>query len=125
MQNMFTPYGYTFPSVLPTVQPPMPTLAPTQLVKVTGMDGAKAFQMAPNSSVALFNDSEDIFYVKTTDGAGFPTIRAFRFEPYDEPTTKVEQYVTLDEFNKFKEEILNGKQSVRKSTAKSSAVVEE
>lgn len=122
---MFTPYGYNLPSAFPTVQPPMPALAPTQLVKVTGLDGAKAFQMAPNSSVALFNESEDIFYVKTTDGAGFPTIRAFRFEPYEEPTPKVEQYVTLDEFNKFKEEILNGKQSVRKSTAKSTATVEE
>ena len=69
--------------------------------------------MPPNSSVALFHESEDILYVKTTDGAGFPTIKTFRFEPYEEPKVEFEKYVTLDEFNKFKEEVLNGKQSVR------------
>ena len=85
----------------------------SQLIKVSGLDGAKAYQMPPNSSVALFHESEDILYVKTTDGAGFPTIKTFRFEPYEEPKVEFEKYVTLDEFNKFKEEVLNGKQSVR------------
>ena len=125
MQNIFTPYGYTFPSAFPPVQSPMPTQPSTQLVKVTGLDGAKAFQMAPNSSVALFHESEDILYVKSTDGAGFPTIRTFRFEPCEEPSPKVEQYVTLDEFNRFKEEVLNAKQSVRKSTGKATVSADE
>ena len=47
-----------------------------QLIRVTGIDGAKAYQMAANSTVALFDSNEDIMYVKTTDGAGFGTIRA-------------------------------------------------
>ena len=51
-----------------------------QLIRVTGLDGAKAYQMSPNSAVALFDGAEDIFYLKSTDGAGFPTIRVFRFE---------------------------------------------
>ena len=43
-------------------------------VYVTGMEGAKAYQMPPNSEMPLFDDSGDILYIKTTDGAGFPTI---------------------------------------------------
>ena len=52
---------------------------PTTLTRVTGIDGAKAYQMTPNSTVALFDNNEDIMYIKTTDGAGFPTIRTFSF----------------------------------------------
>ena len=97
-----------------------------QLIRVSGLEGAKAYQMPPNSSVALFHESEDIFYIKTSDGAGFPTIRTFRFVPVNENETveKAEQYVTLDEFNRFKEEI-NGKLPLRKSTAKNSSTASE
>lgn len=107
MNNMYQPYNFGFQSI------PNPTYTGSpQLVKVSGLDGAKAYQMPPNSSVALFHESEDILYVKTTDGAGFPTIKTFRFEPFEVPTVEFEKYVTIDEFNKFKEEVLNAKQSV-------------
>lgn len=86
------------------------------LVKVTGLDGAKAYQMPPNSAVPLFDANDDVFYVKTTDGAGFPTVRAFRFEPIDlTPQQQVGDYVTKDEFKSFVAEIkeaLNAKQPV-------------
>lgn len=42
-----------------------------QLTRVTGMDGAKAYQMPPNPVVPLFDADNDIMYVKSTDGAGF------------------------------------------------------
>lgn len=88
-----------------------------QLIRVTGMDGAKAYQMPPNSVVPLFDADNDIMYVKSTDGAGFPTIRAFAFQPIENPTPQAQQYVTRDEFNnalaQLKEAIGNGKQPVR------------
>lgn len=57
----------------------MPQQQPQQqpihgFVYVTGIDGAKAYQMPPNSEMPLFDDSGDVLYIKTTDGAGFPTI---------------------------------------------------
>lgn len=70
-----------------------------QLIRVTGMDGAKAYQMPPNSVVPLFDADNDIMYVKSTDGAGFPTIRAFAFQPIENPTPQTQQYVTREEFN--------------------------
>ena len=105
-------YG-TFPQV------PIPQMSAqpqaVQLTKVSGLEGAKAYQMPPNSSVALFHESEDLLYVKSTDGAGFPTIRTFRFEPFEVEPAEAPRYVTVDEFERFKREVLNAKQSVRKA----------
>lgn len=93
---------------------------PATLTRVTGIDGAKAYQMTPNSTVALFDNNEDIMYIKTTDGAGFPTIRTFSFNEVTHNTQQQvsnNEYVTRDEFNKLKEELLNGKQFIQQSTA--------
>ena len=90
------------------------TPTPNQsLIRVTGIDGAKAYQMNPNSVVPLFDSDNDIMYIKSTDGAGFPTIEAFRFEAY-EPTQQPTQndYVTRAEFNELKGMIDNVKQFI-------------
>lgn len=88
------------------------------LIRVNGIDGAKAYQMPANSTVALFDNNEDIMYIKTTDGAGFPAIRTFAFNEVVANTNPIQDttdYVTRDEFNKLKEELLNGKQSISRS----------
>lgn len=77
----------------PYQQPPS-----MSIVKVTGIEGAKAYQMGPNSSAALFDDSNDVFYLKTTDGGGFPTVRVFSFAPMDAPAPNAD-YVTRAEFD--------------------------
>ena len=105
-QNQFSPFQQT--------------QIPTQnLIRVNGMDGAKAYQMTPNSTVALFDSNEDIMYVKSTDGAGFPQIRKFKFVEIQESQTQQTEnvdFVSREEFENFKKEIMsNGKQSVRKS----------
>lgn len=88
----------------------MPT-AGDQLRSVNGIEGAKQFPVAPNSRIALFDANEDIVYIKTTDAGGYPSVRTFRMTEISD-TPKETQYVTLEEFNKFKEELLNAKQSV-------------
>ena len=50
--------------------------------------------MPPNSVVPLFDADNDIMYVKSTDGAGFPTIRAFAFQPIENKPEPARQYVT-------------------------------
>ena len=83
------------------------------LIRVTGMEGAKAYQMQPNSTVALFDSSEDIMYIKSTDGAGFPTIRTFGFAPIEQPTNQGNDFISRAEFEQFKQEVLdNGKQLI-------------
>lgn len=98
-----------------TINPPsmhQSTIPGGQLLKVNGIESAKAFNTLPNSQIALFDANEDVMYIKTTDANGFATIRKFRFVEESEEPLDASKYVTIEEFNKFKEEILNGKQSV-------------
>lgn len=91
---------------------------PQSLIRVNGIDGAKAYQMPANSTVALFDSNEDIMYVKTTDGAGFPSVRSFKFVEMAHETKQVEKadYISREEFEEFKKELMsNGKQSIQRS----------
>lgn len=88
------------------------TMGP-QLTFVNGIDSAKAYPTQPNSRVALFDENDDVMYIKTTDASNFPTITRYRFtEEKESEKTASETYVTVEEFNKFKEEILNAQQSL-------------
>lgn len=96
MPGQFNPSNYMqnmnnqTPSAMAPFGPQMPSTQQSNgLIRVTGMDGAKAYQMPPNSVVALFDGNEDIFYIKTSDGAGFSTIKPFRFMPIEESTVPV------------------------------------
>ena len=50
-------------------------------VYVTGPDGANAYQMPPNSEMPLFDSTvPNRMFIKTTDGAGYPTIMRVRHD---------------------------------------------
>lgn len=105
--NMYTPnYGYqqNMPYAIGYQQNMQPV---NGLVSVTGIDGAKAYQLPPNSKMPLFDESEDILYLKTTDAAGYPTVKAFRFEPIEQQAAGYQtgDYVTRDEFNELLERL--------------------
>lgn len=88
------------------------------LIRVNGIDGAKTYQMPANSTVALFDCNEDIMYIKTTDGAGFPSIRTFNFVEIkqNEKSSVNQDYISRKEFEEFKKELMNnGKQSISRS----------
>lgn len=93
------------------------------IIRVTGMDGAKAYALSPNSRAALFDDTDDVVIIKTTDGAGFPSYRRARLDWIEEsPPQETGDYITREEFSaqmdaKFDELkglILNVKQPVSK-----------
>ena len=109
--SMYMPQPMTVPMVTPTAQANwyyQPTQATTQpvngLVSVTGIDGARAYQLPPNSSIALFDKDSDTFYLKTTDSAGYPTVREYRFEEVDAAEPKP-TYVTRDEFDELSKKL--------------------
>lgn len=110
-QNQFYPQSMNNQQIIPQEQP-------QNLIRVNGIDGAKAYQMPANSTVSLFDSNEDIMYIKNTDGAGFPSIRMFRFEEIKETTKNEEKqdYISRKEFEEFKKELMNnGKQSISRS----------
>jgi len=42
-----------------------------EIVHATGEQGARAYQLPPNSSTILLDDTAPLIWVKTTDGAGY------------------------------------------------------
>lgn len=117
-----SPYG-TAASYQPIQTPIVPALNfPTnfaqqnlqgpQLTKVNGLDSAKAFPTVANAMYALFDENDDILYIKQTDASNYPTIKRYRFVLEEDKPVVPAQYVTVEEFNRFKEELLNAKQSI-------------
>lgn len=95
-----------------------PQIQTQNLIRVNGIEGAKAYQMSANSIVSLFDANEDIMYIKSTDGAGFPSIRTFSFTEVKEENKPAQQvdYISREEFEEFKKELMNnGKQSISRS----------
>lgn len=92
------------------------------LTRVNGLEGAKAFQVMPRETVALFDGNDDIFYIKSADDGGFPTIKAYRFAEIDLTGNKpTNDYVTKSEFEELRNEVKKyAEQSIPKSRSKSS-----
>lgn len=84
------------------------------LIRVTGMQGAKAYQMPANSRAALFDDTDDIVIIKMTDGAGFPSYKRARLDWIeDEPESDIVTRAELNaKFEELKGLILNAQQPV-------------
>lgn len=57
-----------------------------EVVRVNGKGGAEAFQMAPNASILLLDETAPIVWLKTTDGAGYPTLTPYDIAPHKEQT---------------------------------------
>lgn len=122
MDAMGRPMGPGYPGIPGGHNGPQtPSQRPPEdlIIRVTGMDGAKAYALSPNSRAALFDDSEDVVIIKTTDGAGFPSYRRARLDWIEEdPSQTAGDYITREEFRAQFEElkglIVNAKQPVSK-----------
>lgn len=79
---------------------------------VQGVEGAKAFQLAPNSNTILLDSENDgIFYIKTSDNVGMCNLRVFKYEEINNtPTQQIDtsQFVTRQEL----QEIINSLKGV-------------
>lgn len=50
---------------------------------VNGVEGAKAYNMQPNSNMLLMDSDNPIFYMKSSDAMGKSTIKHYKFEEFD------------------------------------------
>lgn len=110
-QNYRYPYGYDYISN---------RQAPSNIIGVTGIEGARAYQMEPNSSMVLFDMDSDIMYLKSTDSAGYPTLRVFDFieraeasEDESKYATKADLQAAIDKITEIVKGEGDGKQFVR------------
>lgn len=117
----FQPYGYqdqlnqlrtANPMPMQGFQMPMQQLRPdpTGLNWVQGEAGAKSWYITPGSTVLLMDSEAQRFYLKSADINGVPAMRTFEYnevgaqKPQDVPQPI--NFVTVDEFNGFKNEVL-------------------
>jgi hypothetical protein len=117
------PYLLTQPGTYPAqqymsaVQQMQPQQSQSQnngIIWVQGQEGAKGYQLPPNSNVILMDSGGSYFYIKTTDASGMPQMRMFSFTevtnqlPSSADTgVDVSQFVTHDELNKLKDDLGN------------------
>jgi hypothetical protein len=91
---------------------------------VQGIEGAKAFQMTPNSNAILMDSENDgRFYIKVSDNVGMCNLRRFKYvEETDTPTQAVDmsKYVTRQELEDAIRSIRN-EQSVSTAAATTGA----
>lgn len=84
-----------------------------EVVRVNGQNGANAYQMAPNSSILLLDETAPIIWLKTTDGASYPTVTGYTITPLKapEPVVANTDYSALEERITKLEEALNARKS--------------
>ena len=75
---------------------------------VQGEAGAKSWIVTPGSTVLLMDSESMRFYLKTADMSGIPTMRTFEYaEVGAQKAAETAQYVTVEEFASFKNEVLS------------------
>lgn len=97
--NQYSPYLYQQGNTWNNPQQPIQMMnQPKQesVVRVTGEDGAKAYQMLPNSSVLLLDERDAIVWLKTTDGAGYPSVTGYRISPIEKEQPASQEIVMSD-----------------------------
>ena len=112
--NNYFPMGYPYYSAQPAMQQPQYRQQPQQpaangIIWVQGMAGAKSYLLAPGQTALLMDSENPVFYIKSADQSGMPTLRAF---DYKERTTEqaapapaqanvdMSQYVTWEALEK-------------------------
>ncbi len=76
MNNFQNPYNYN-----PYGFNRFPTY---EVIKVNGKPGVDAFQMGPNSSILLLDETANLVWLAQTDGAGYKTATPFTITPFVE-----------------------------------------
>lgn len=96
---------------------------------VQGIEGAKAWQLVPNSNAMLMDsDNDGIFYIKTSDNVGMCNLRRFKYEEITEVESKpadLSDYVKKSELQDLLNQMLGGKpneQSVSTNEHKKSLI---
>ena len=103
-------YPPMYPSQQPQPQAANPYAAPASnnmnnYTYVNGIEGAKAFQVAPGQTVLLIDSDNPIFYFKTSNSIGQSSIRMFKFEEIHENDKPNVQYATMNDFNNLKNRV--------------------
>ena len=75
---------------------------------VQGVEGAKAFQLQPNSNAILMDSENDgIFYIKVSDAVGMCNLRTFQYKEITTTASSLEDYVKKSDLKLEVEALVN------------------
>lgn len=110
-QSAYAPQQYQQMQIAPQMQPQMQQQPQVQnnngLIWVSGEVGAKSYLVAPNSTVMLMDSEQNRFFIKSTDGAGMPSIKTYEYKECVQNIPQAtqslennlnEQFVTREEY---------------------------
>ena len=123
-------YNY-YPQTYPYYQQP----SNNGLTWVSGIESAKAWYIAPNTTVALWDSESQTIYIKSADASGMPSMKILDYA-LREPTSPVERvsdakvdYLTREDLNALYEQISDIRDEIDnlsiRRTPKKKEVIEE
>ena len=105
---MTYPYvGFQAPQQQYRQQPQQP--APNGIIWVQGMAGAKSFLLAPGQSALLMDSEAPVFYIKSADQSGMPSMEIYDYKKREteqaapaqaQASVDMSKYVTWEELEK-------------------------
>ena len=97
MPTATQPYGVPmFPQSAPTAPQPTPNASPlTNKIYVTGIDGARQYQLPNGSDYVFLDNDKAMIYRKTVDATGKMDVQAFDITPHSEPSQSTQSEYAL------------------------------
>ena len=107
----FNIYGNQFGNPYGGVTPPQQQN--TGIVWVQGEEAAKAYLVAPNNTVTLWDAEKQKIYIKSADASGMPSMRVISWQEDEKPNLgeKNKDFVTRDELEEILEKYALKKES--------------
>ena len=110
--NAGFPMGYQQPYIPQYIPQQMPQAQPQQngIIWVSGEAGAKSYQIAPNTTVQLWDSEAQVIYLKSADNSGMPSMKIIDYTIRDtsQPQSALmrqPEYVTHEELSAFEDKI--------------------
>lgn len=68
----------------------------SSLIWVQGINAAKSYPVAPNTSVPLFDSEANVVYIKSADASGMPSIKILDYNVRDNESRRAESVPQMD-----------------------------
>lgn len=116
-------YTQQYPQYQQPISTPQPQINQNQnnpIIWVSGEAGAKAYLVAPNTTVQLWDSEANCVYLKSADASGMPSMKILDYtirEGEKQQNTPLKNdmnnYATKEELNAFRTEILQTIEKVK------------
>ena len=123
----YQPYfpQYQQPNITPVPQPQQTAQQVSNgLIWIQGIEAAKSYMVAPNTTVALWDSESQTVYLKSADASGMPSMRILDYEIREDANRNhkmgsVSDFATKDEVSAIQKQIdeIKANMSRRKDTA--------